>query len=260
MNKEAGKPRPWTDDPILDKYKFCNVFRELDRVTIWIKDNIRDPYILDNKLPALMGIARQINWPPTLQAMIDAGILAPYNAQATRRLMKKIPGKVLTGAYLITGSGVPQGWKKCEHIAVNILGPLWKGKITITETVEEMWKQLMTYHGFGPFLSYQVCVDLSWTPWLCNAPDLNTFAAMGPGSKRGVRWLLGKKPSSKEGLEVMRRLYEEQDLYREEHVPHIRLSDIQNALCETDKYLRTVKSNGVKRPRAIYKETSDVQF
>lgn len=32
--KEQNKPQPWTSDPILSKYRFCNIFRELDRQTI----------------------------------------------------------------------------------------------------------------------------------------------------------------------------------------------------------------------------------
>src|ERR1700749_5098271 len=28
-----GAPGPWTDDPILQTYKFCNVFRAADRVS-----------------------------------------------------------------------------------------------------------------------------------------------------------------------------------------------------------------------------------
>lgn len=32
--KMVGLPRPYTDDPILSKYRFCNILRELDRQTI----------------------------------------------------------------------------------------------------------------------------------------------------------------------------------------------------------------------------------
>ncbi len=32
--RQRGKSRPWTCDPILSKYRFCNVYRELDRQTI----------------------------------------------------------------------------------------------------------------------------------------------------------------------------------------------------------------------------------
>ena len=32
----------WTKDPILRAYRFCNIFRELDRTTIWFRENVRD--------------------------------------------------------------------------------------------------------------------------------------------------------------------------------------------------------------------------
>jgi hypothetical protein len=43
LNREAGKPKPWTNDPILQQYKFTNIFREDDRVTIWLRDHVRKP-------------------------------------------------------------------------------------------------------------------------------------------------------------------------------------------------------------------------
>ena len=39
LRRSAGQPFPWTDDPILQKYKFNNIYRELDKTTIWIKDS-----------------------------------------------------------------------------------------------------------------------------------------------------------------------------------------------------------------------------
>lgn len=34
--RAAGEPAPWTDDPILRAYKFCNVFRAADRVSQYL--------------------------------------------------------------------------------------------------------------------------------------------------------------------------------------------------------------------------------
>jgi hypothetical protein len=34
---------PWTDDPILEKYSFTNVYSELDKGTVWAKENIVSP-------------------------------------------------------------------------------------------------------------------------------------------------------------------------------------------------------------------------
>lgn len=42
LAKEAGKPRPWTKDPVLRDYFFCNVYREQDTVTKWIAENWRN--------------------------------------------------------------------------------------------------------------------------------------------------------------------------------------------------------------------------
>ena len=41
VRKESGQPFPWTDDPILATYRFCNVRREDDRVTIWVRTHRR---------------------------------------------------------------------------------------------------------------------------------------------------------------------------------------------------------------------------
>lgn len=44
LKKEAGAPPPWIEDPILATYRFCNVRREDDLVTRWVRSHVRDPY------------------------------------------------------------------------------------------------------------------------------------------------------------------------------------------------------------------------
>ena len=44
LRRENGLHPPWTEDKILKTYSFCNVFRELDTVTEWIRKNWREPY------------------------------------------------------------------------------------------------------------------------------------------------------------------------------------------------------------------------
>lgn len=43
LRRAAGAPPPWTDDPVLQQYRFCNVFRELDSTTQWFRTNVREP-------------------------------------------------------------------------------------------------------------------------------------------------------------------------------------------------------------------------
>ena len=70
LRRAAGKSPPWTDDPILQEWSFCNVRREDDRVTRWIATNWRGPKCDDPDLWFAMVLARFVNLPETL-AEID---------------------------------------------------------------------------------------------------------------------------------------------------------------------------------------------
>jgi hypothetical protein len=39
IRRESGAPQPWTNDPIMQAWSFCNVRREHDRTTIWTAKN-----------------------------------------------------------------------------------------------------------------------------------------------------------------------------------------------------------------------------
>jgi hypothetical protein len=67
VGAKAGKPQPWTTYRILSRYKMCNVYREQDRVTAWIRENWRAPYADHPNLWFAMCVARAINWPETLE-------------------------------------------------------------------------------------------------------------------------------------------------------------------------------------------------
>src|SRR5262245_39207311 len=39
QRKEAGNSKPWTADPLLQGFRWCNVRRMDDRVSKWLEDN-----------------------------------------------------------------------------------------------------------------------------------------------------------------------------------------------------------------------------
>ena len=67
----------WTQDPILQKYRFCNVRRRDDRVTQWLIHNLYDQYEYgkDEDLWFIAVIARYVNWPPSLLELAGNGVL-----------------------------------------------------------------------------------------------------------------------------------------------------------------------------------------
>jgi len=267
---------PWTTDSILSEYRFTNVMREYDRVTIWVDKNIRKPYADHPNLWFMLCIARQLNWPDTLKELMlneawpdDAGILRKreldWDADLAGNILdaRKARGdKVYTGAYMIRAESDKNkswyNWTKQQYMTKIVLGKVWENRESIEQVLSEnsiksATDKFATYHGWGPFMSYQVVVDLSWTRYLKNAKDLNTYSALGPGSRRGLNRLAGRNVlcglSQDDGLEEMVELFNEQWLYLKK-CPSLRLSDIQNCLCEFDKYLRV--KNGEGRPRAKY--------
>lgn len=71
VRKENGDPFPWTTDEILKTFRFCNVRREDDRGTVWVRTHIREAFPKGPFLWLMLCIARQINWPATLAELIE---------------------------------------------------------------------------------------------------------------------------------------------------------------------------------------------
>jgi len=247
--RAEGQPYPWTKDPILNEYSFCNVYRELDRVTIWIRENWREPYADHPNLPFAMAMARQINWPDTLE---EIGFPEHWNPERIKAIMQgrlNRKEKVYTGAYMLTGT---LGGTKVEQTIDKILTPLYEmPPRIINNSLEETWKRYLPYPGFSGFMAYEVVTDLRHTKHLENAEDIMTWANPGPGAKRGLNRIHGreleKNIPKKQLISEMKQLL---DLCNMAPLP-LEMRDIEHCLCEFDKYERVRLGQG--KPRAKYK-------
>jgi hypothetical protein len=258
--KEKGKPQPWTSDAILATYRFCNVRREDDRVTVWIRDNIRNrpAFAVSPFLWLMLCIARQINWPDTLTELIDhcawpdttrfdfcEKMTAVLNARKERG------EKVYTGAYMISAPA-QKGADKQKYIAETVIGDLWKRRGGFkASTLQGTHEWITRSNGWGPFMAYQAVVDMRFTDLLKDAPDAALWAAAGPGTIRGLNRVQGRpvdRPLTQgQALSEMRAIYK---IVEAETGVRMDFSDVPNILCETDKYLRV--KNGEGKPRALY--------
>jgi hypothetical protein len=255
--KEDGKPQPWTGDEILHTYRFCNVRREDDRVTIWVRENIRQKYAEHPFLWLMLCIARQINWPETLDDLIFNGAwpgtdrfpLPDVTLVLNRR--KDRGDKVYTGAYMISAPA-RKGADKQKYIAETVIGNLWTRRAGFrATTLQRTHEWIMRSSGWGQFMAYQAVVDMRFTRLLSGADDALTWAAAGPGTIRGLNRLHGRAVdaslSQDQALSEMRALYK---IVQQETGVAMDFSDVPNILCETDKYLRV--KNGEGKPRALY--------
>lgn len=263
--KDSGADWPWTEDPILGLYRFCCVRREDDRVTRWIRENIREPYAKHHNLWLMLCIARQINWPDTLASLIadgawpvDDDYFKPQHITEVLNARKANGSKVYTGAYMISAPA-EKGADKQAYIAETVIGDLWRRrdnfKLVMTfpasRTLQRVHDWITQSNGWGNFMAYQAVVDMRFTTLLEDAPDVRTWAAAGPGTLRGLNRLHGREVaaplSQSQALQEMQQIYKL--AWKATQVP-IDFSDVPNCLCETDKYLRVKLGQG--KPRALY--------
>lgn len=218
LDRLDGKSPPWTKDPILARYRFTNVFRELDRVTIWLRQNVREQYATQpGRLLLGTVVFRLFNRITTGEAIFLQKDLQGHtafehyiNSGDTSDLKRAIlaycgkNGPFITGSYIIK---TPEGMSKLD-------GVLWiidqfcngctKDGDNDTEwmryalqlrkhndrgavRLEDVFNWMRRHPFIGDFTAYEIVTDLRHTPLLCNASDTMTWANPGPGCQRGIR-------------------------------------------------------------------------
>jgi hypothetical protein len=263
LKKEGGAPWPWSDDPILNEYKFTNVKREHDRTTRWMRANWTGPHenrpageiIFNCALFRYFGtveFAEAVGW----QDCWDATSVADL---AESRMQSGL--RVFTGAYIVPtlGRRAPKAEVVCQHI----LTPLWKKKDDIGAIAlsQKSWEgtadALRRLSGFGGtgFMAKEVLQDVMQTPVLRDAIDRNTWCSAGPGARRGLNRLAGRglnqRMPEKQLLSEMIELFDRAEQNVPDFMPELELHDIQFQLCEFDKYERVRLGEGT--PKAKYK-------
>jgi hypothetical protein len=253
--RTADKPKPWTNDPILRQYRFCNVYRELDRVTRWIARNWREPHDGDQDLWFAMFVARYLNLPTTLKAI---GYPVPWNHKRVRNILieRRNNGlKTFNAAYIISTQG--QAKDKIEYVC-DFFDMLWANREMLRPrrdyTLAEYNLMLTGQRNVGNFMSGQVIADLKYANPLQHAKDWNSFAISGPGSRRGLNRVCGqdiKKPwKEPEWWINLNELRKRVNTSLPSSMEKLHGQDMQNCLCEFDKYRRAVLGTG--RPKQKY--------
>lgn len=259
LRRKAGEPAPWTKDPIFQKYRFCNVYRELDTVTDWIRRNWREPNQADPDIWFAMIVARLLNLPASLEAI---GYPIPWDAKRFKKILKerKAAGeKVFNGAYMIH-SNATEGLPKTDYLADHVLTPIWKAtqhEKTMTRclpvTLAGFHEFLLRFRDMGSFMAAQVVADTKFTDLLSKANDWWVWAAPGPGSERGLNRVCGfaVKERWEPGCWLRRLLTLRQQIEPLlKDMPPLSAQDLQNCLCEFDKYERARLGEG--RPKQLF--------
>ncbi len=240
--KEHGDPKPWSDDWVFQQTYFCNVHREDDRVTRWIRKNYT-PELMGEWYDYTIVAARIFNWPPTLDKLWDHGGLIPYNSFQMEKFLKEKQEngeKVWGGAYLITTHGQKMSKRDyCVQLMSDVHQHFSVRHPPVWDTCQAWYEFIMEIKGLGSFLSAQIVADLKNTQGhiLVKADDWISFSAPGPGSLRGLSWYFGEKVTPTNYQSMINKV--SHDLQWE-----YCMQDLQNCLCEFDKYCRVRSGTG----------------
>jgi len=257
LKEDLKQDPPWTEDPILKEFKFCQVFREDDRTTRWFRTHMREP--LRNSPEVFMATIafRFFNLIETGRTLLDNNLHIEWDRPKAIEEIKKNP-KWITGAYIVKS---PNRMDKVTGVT-ECVSHIWDDRENIIKqlesftTLEEAWRFLMQYPYIGPFVSYEMVTDLRHTYLLENATDICSWGNPGPGAMRGLNRLTGRP------LEFCKRSWdwhsEMLDLYdwcsqkldlSKLNYP-FEMREVEGGLCEFDKYSRILKGQG--RTRSVY--------
>lgn len=269
QKRQADQPKPWTHDPILQKYRFCNVFREDDKVTVWFRENVRNPLRSDAAVVMACIVFRYVNCIPTGEKLLRAGLFHRWNSSEFAAVMKQIKdsGKPMLGAaYMIKTpngknkiTGLREIFSPFGEFSAEALAAEFQGCDTLQEAVE--W--LTTFHYVGPFMAYEIACDLMFTDFF-KPVDRYTWANPGPGAKRGLCRLMNSSGHLTQNFarlpaddmqSMMRMLLAAagrvDNWYG--HWPRWEMRTVEHTLCEYDKYMRAF--NGEGTPKQKYEGT-----
>ncbi len=252
----AGRPQPWTDDPILQTFKFCNVYRAADRVSQYLIRNVAyhaEPVTPVDRLFQITAF-RTFSNIATWEGV--HGVLGRYptledlrSGDFTRALdhVKHINGRLYTGAFILCATDAyGQTSKHLNHIELfrhMFLQDALGERLLASASLREVYDLLHAYPLMGDFMSYQIAIDLNYSD-LINFSE-NEFTQAGPGALRGIKKAfesLGDYSAADTILWMVDR--------QEQEFAHLGLSfnglwghplhaiDCQGLFCELDKYCR----------------------
>lgn len=265
MKRYNGEAAPWTNDTILQTYKFCNVFRAADRVSQYlIKIIINEQKCISvedllfqivafrffSKIETWESLKKYLNNSPTLQNLADDSF---EKALAT---IAKNNESVYTGAFILCATNAfGMGKKYLNHIELfkhMFFEDNFCEKALQTKSLKGLYELLHSYPLIGDFMAYQIAIDLNYSN-VFNFSE-NEFTKAGPGALRGIKKVF-EDTGDYSPEEVILWMVERQD-YEFERLNlvfdglfgrKIHAIDAQNLFCEVDKYTRKafpdIKSN-----------------
>ncbi len=261
-SRSRGEPGPWTTDPILREYKFTNSYRASDRVSQYL---IGEVIYGAQDLPAedvlcrivLFRLFSRVETWQALEARLGritaATLDDPGLDPALEALQRE--GPIYTSAFILCANDAfGLGRKHRNHVALvrSMVQTGLGAEVARARDLADVYAALVEYPLIGPFMAYQLAIDINYSELTDFSEDAYTVA--GPGAERGIRKIF-PDATRRQMTSIIMQMVEAQhtaparfglafdDLFGRP----LHAIDCQNLFCELDKYSRVafphLKSN-----------------
>jgi hypothetical protein len=251
LNKDTF---PWTKDPILNEYKFTNVYRSTDRVSQYLIKNVI--YKGDQNLnevffrTMLFKIFNRISTWESLETELGKLSFRNYSFAKFDSLLTKLMGNktpIYSAAYIMASGRSTFGYERKHRNHLKLIERMVKEnvpyKLQECKGMGDAYELLLGYPTIGEFLAYQYATDINYST-ITNFSEMD-FVMAGPGAKDGIAKCF--KDFGEYSFEDIIKMMADSQEYEFEKMGldfknlwgrKLQLIDCQNIFCEVDKYSR----------------------
>ncbi len=252
MRRVLGLPPPWTEDSVLERYRFTNAYRAADRVSQFL---IRHVLYEGDQAPRevffralLFKLFNRIDTWRSLVSKFGTPATSDFRPEYFERHLdsrRERGSKIYSAAYIVPNPNFGHPRKHGNHLRLLelMLRQEAPERIANAESLEAVYAILRSYPSIGPFLGFQFAIDLNYS-FLIDFSEMD-FVVPGPGARNGIRRCFVDTAGLNDS-DVIRAVSDlrEKELARLGlKFPNLwgrplQLVDLQNLFCEVDKYAR----------------------
>lgn len=279
--KLNGEQSPWTDDKILQEYKFCNSYRVNDRVSQYLLKNViynGKKYTKEDMLFRII-LFKLFNLESTWELLNkECGeiLLKNFNQELYSKVLTNVINngiKIYNDAYIsCANKAFGYNHKHDNHLALlnkMFIEDHMQDKILKCKSMKEAFNIIKSYPLIGNFMAYQLVTDINYSDIVNWQED--EFTVAGPGSIRGIKkCFINKGNMSDEDIIKYMYIHQEEEFKRLNLDFHrigkrpLQLIDCQNIFCELDKYCRQaipdLKSNRTKIKKKYFQQKTRIKY
>ena len=259
FRKFRGDRAPWTDDPIIARYKFTNAYRASDRVSQYL---IREVIYKGSQSPKevffrtiLFKLFNKIEtWELLTEGLgsisYESYSYLHYDRLLSDALLKKT--RIYSAAYIMPTGRSTFGHRRKHRNHLELLDTMMRDdvphQLVRAPTMATAFEILRSYPTIGDFLAYQYVTDLNYAGFL-DYSEME-FVVAGPGALDGIHKCFEDLGGLNEA-DVIRMVTERQEReferlgleFKSIWGRPLQLIDCQNLFCEVSKYARVKHPN-----------------